>query len=121
MPNLSTITAGARVTYQGDEYKVRSVDGNVLELAYDTGGFFRLVHMSSVTACPTPAIQTAASLPAPAAGQGKGTSLAQFERAFDAMCDLRAGSSAGQDDFDLCLCCDRMISRGRKFCGACEA
>lgn len=72
MPNLSTITAGARVTYQGDEYKVRSVDGNVLELAYDTGGFFRLVHMSSVTACPTPAIQTAASLPAPAAGQGEG-------------------------------------------------
>ncbi|MDA8445292.1 hypothetical protein [Paracidovorax valerianellae] len=72
MPPSSTITAGARVTYQGDEYKVRSVDGNVLELAYDTGGFFRLVHMSSVTACPTPATQTVASLPAPAAGQGKG-------------------------------------------------
>ncbi|MDA8521366.1 hypothetical protein [Acidovorax sp. NCPPB 4044] len=66
------ITAGARVTYQGDDYQVRSVDGNVLELAYDTGGFFRFVHVSSVTACLPPATQTVASLPAPAAGQGEG-------------------------------------------------
>lgn len=78
MPPSPTITAGARVTYQGDEYRVRSVDGNVLELAYDTGGFFRLVHVSSVTVCPTPATQTVASLPAPAAGQGKGITLLWF-------------------------------------------
>lgn len=44
--------------------------------------------------CPTPAAKTAASLPAPAAGQGEGTALEAFERAFDAMCDSQAGSSA---------------------------
>lgn len=65
--------AGDEVTYQGETYTVRAVDGNVLELAYHTGGFFRLVHASSVTVCPSPATNTAASLPAPAAGQGEGT------------------------------------------------
>ncbi len=66
---------GEQVIYQGETYTVRAVDGNVLELAYHTGGFFRLVHVSNVTACPSPATQTAASLPAPAAGQGEGTIL----------------------------------------------
>ncbi|GKS89096.1 hypothetical protein [Acidovorax sp. SUPP2539] len=87
MPPVSTITAGARVTYQGDEYKVRSVDGNVLELAYDTGCFFRLVHVSSVTVCPTPATQTVASLPAPAAGQGEGTMPSKLGYLFCTHCD----------------------------------
>lgn len=72
MPH-SPISAGTQVTYQGEPYTVRAVDGNVLELAYHTGGFFRLVHASSVIVCPSPATQTAASLPAPAAGQGVGT------------------------------------------------
>lgn len=72
MPH-SPITAGTRVVYQEGVYTVRAVDGNVLELAYHTGDFFRLVHASSVLVCPPPATQTAASLPAPAAGQGAGT------------------------------------------------
>lgn len=68
------ITAGTKVVYQEGIYTVRAVDGNVLELAYHTGGFFRLVHISSVIVCPSPSTQTApASLPAPAdAGQGVG-------------------------------------------------
>lgn len=72
MPH-SPITAGTQVVYQDGIYTVRAVDGNVLELAYHTGDFFRLVHASSVLVCPPPATQTAASLPAPAAGQGVGT------------------------------------------------
>lgn len=72
MPH-SPITAGTQVVYQDGIYTVRAVDGNVLELAYHTGDFFRLVHASSVLVCPPPATQTAASLPAPAAGQGAGT------------------------------------------------
>ncbi len=72
MPH-SPITAGTKVIYQDGIYTVRAVDGNVLELAYHTGDFFRLVHASSVLVCPPPATQTAASLPAPAAGQGAGT------------------------------------------------
>lgn len=70
-----TITPGQEVTYQDAPYVVRAVDGNVLELAYQSGGFFRLVHLTSVTVCTPPATQTAASLDAPAAGQGEGTSL----------------------------------------------
>lgn len=73
MPH-SPITAGTKVIYQDGIYTVRAVDGNVLELAYHTGDFFRLVHASSVLVCPPPATQTAASLPAPAAGQGVGFS-----------------------------------------------
>ncbi|ACM32313.1 hypothetical protein [[Acidovorax] ebreus] len=72
MPH-SPITAGTKVVYQEGVYTVRAVDGNVLELAYHTGDFFRLVHASSVLVCPPPATQTAASLPAPVAGQGAGT------------------------------------------------
>ncbi|WP_404302685.1 hypothetical protein [Alicycliphilus denitrificans] len=72
MPH-SPITAGTKVVYQEGIYTVRAVDGNVLELEYHTGDFFRLVHISSVIVCPPPATQTAASLPAPAAGQGVGT------------------------------------------------
>lgn len=72
MPH-SPITAGTQVVYQDGIYTVRAVDGNVLELAYHTGDFFRLVHASSVLVCPPPATQTAASLPAPAAVQGAGT------------------------------------------------
>lgn len=71
MPH-SPITAGTQVVYQDGIYTVRAVDGNVLELAYHTGDFFRLVHASSVLVCPPPATQTAASLPSPAAGQGAG-------------------------------------------------
>ena len=71
MPH-SPITAGTQVVYQDGIYTVRAVDGNVLELAYHTGDFFRLVHASSVLVCPPPATQTAATLPAPAAGQGAG-------------------------------------------------
>lgn len=66
------ITAGQEVTYQGEPYVVRSIDGNVIALEYHTGGFFRFVHMASVAACSPSAIQTAAtSLDAPAAGQGE--------------------------------------------------
>lgn len=72
MPH-SPITAGTQVVYQDGIYTVRAADGNVLELAYHTGDFFRLVHASSVLDCPPPATKTAASLPAPAAGQGAGT------------------------------------------------
>ena len=74
MPH-SPITAGTKVVYQEGIYTVRAVDGNVLELEYHTGDFFRLVHVSSVTVCSPPATPTApASLPAPAdAGQGVGT------------------------------------------------
>lgn len=69
-----SITAGQEVTYQGERYVVRSIDGNVLALEYHTGGFFRFVHLSSVIACSPSAIQTAAtSLDAPAAGRGEGT------------------------------------------------
>lgn len=72
----NSITAGQEVTYQGAPYVVRSIDGNVLALEYHTGGFFRFVHLTSVTACSPSAIQTAAtSLDAPAAGQGEGTLL----------------------------------------------
>lgn len=67
-----TITPGQEVTYQDAPYVVCAVDGNVLELAYQSGGFFRLVHVTSVTVCTPPATQTAASLDAPAAGQGEG-------------------------------------------------
>lgn len=70
-----TITPGQEVTYQDAPYVVRAVDGNVLELAYQSGGFFRLVHVTSVTVCTPPATQTAASLDAPAAGQGEGSKL----------------------------------------------
>lgn len=77
MPH-SPITAGTKVVYQEGVYTVRAVDGNVLELAYHTGDFFRLVHASSVLVCPSPATQTAASLPAPAAGQGEGTPPSPF-------------------------------------------
>ncbi len=58
---------------KGQIYTIRSVDGNVLELEYHTGRFARFAHVSSVIVCPSPAAQTAASLPAPAAGQGEGT------------------------------------------------
>lgn len=80
MPH-SPISAGTQVTYQGEPYTVRAVDGSVLELAYHTGAFFRLVHASSVKVCLPPATSTAASLPAPAAAQGAGTlsQLAQVE------------------------------------------
>ncbi|WP_103018615.1 hypothetical protein [Alicycliphilus denitrificans] len=72
MPH-SPISAGTQVTYKGEPYIVRAVDGSVLELAYHTGAFFRLVHASSVKVCLPPATSMAASLPAPAAGQGVGT------------------------------------------------
>lgn len=74
MPS-TPITAGKKVVYQDGIYTVRAVDGNVLELAYHTGAFFKLVHISSVIACPPPAAETApASLPASSgATQGVGT------------------------------------------------
>ena len=87
-----TITPGQEVTYQDAPYVVRAVDGNVLELAYQSGGFFRLVHLTSVTVCTPPASQTAASLDAPAAGQGEGTlsdiscTLEGQSRLLDAFC-----------------------------------
>lgn len=87
MPH-SPITAGTKVVYQEGVYTVRAVDGNVLELAYHTGDFFRLVHASSVLVCPPPATQTAASLPAPAAGQGAGID----QRRLFAFCAWRCSS-----------------------------
>ncbi|WP_367068611.1 hypothetical protein [Oryzisolibacter sp. LB2S] len=61
-----------QVIYQGERYTVRRKVGNVLELAYDTGSFFRLVHATSVTPCPALAVETAAcGLPTPAAAQGR--------------------------------------------------
>ena len=75
MPH-SPISAGNQVTYKGEPYIVRAVDGSVLELAYHTGAFFRLVHASSVKVCLPPATSMAASLPAPAAGRGVGNRAA---------------------------------------------
>lgn len=123
----NSITAGQEVTYQGEPYVVRSIDGNVLALEYHTGGFFRFVHSSSVTACSPSAIQTAASLDAPAAGQGEGTGspaegfwgneLEAFNEAFDAMVDSQAGGIAASPftcpdcggpsaDGTVCVWCD---------------
>lgn len=42
------VATGSKVVYQDGIYTVRAVDGAVLELAYHTGRFFRLVHISSV-------------------------------------------------------------------------
>lgn len=78
------------------------------------------------SSCPTPATQTVASLPAPAAGQGEGTGspaegfwgneLEAFNEAFDAMVDSQAGSITASsftcpdcggpsDDGSVCVWC----------------
>uniref|UniRef100_A0A1A7GEZ6 Uncharacterized protein n=1 Tax=biofilter metagenome TaxID=1070537 RepID=A0A1A7GEZ6_9ZZZZ len=45
---------GDHVTYRGETYQVREQDGNVLELEYFTGRFFRFVHITNVERVCTP-------------------------------------------------------------------
>lgn len=66
------ITAGTDVDFQGVALRVRSVDGDLLFLEASDGSFYGIRHVTDVTVCPPPATSTAASLPAPAAGQGEG-------------------------------------------------
>lgn len=107
------ITPGAVVlTADQIELTVRALEGNVAELEAADGSWYGYRHVSSLTPvnpqagdieCPPPATKTAPVFglaAAAGAGQGAGTH---------------------DDDFDLCACCDRMISKGRKFCRGCEA
>lgn len=72
------ITAGIDVDFQGVALRVRFVDGDLLFLEASNGSFFGVRHVTNVTVCPPPATPTAASLPAPVAGQGVGTLPAQI-------------------------------------------
>ncbi|QCX11758.1 hypothetical protein APS58_2965 [Paracidovorax citrulli] len=106
------ITPGAVVLTADDiELTVRALEGNVAELEAADGSWYGYRHVSSLTLVPQagddeclPPATPTAPVPGLAAAAGVGQGAGTYE-----------------DYFDLCACCDRMISKGRKFCSGCEA
>lgn len=76
-------TAGTDIEHRGIVLRVRSVDGNVLELEAADGSFSHFAHVSSVKPCTPPAHESqSGSLAVPAeVGQGAGSSSEDRNRA----------------------------------------